>query len=283
MVDFRGRRFGADLTDKRIRMVGRTSSGDHPLIDLIEETPLNHFEPDYTAESGELVFSVPENRALLKGVRVSEDKGLDPEKLALFEFTSSLLDDPSGYFFETHHLNGDHSRLVVGYKRSLIEDTIVFFEKIFSRPSGFKLRGWALAEGYRNFCWKEGGELIALVDISDDITSFCLLRDNVPIRFGHVKGTLYDHENDKLLSNSYLSDLSTSLKYNCTMVSASGENLSLSQILITGSSTSSTIASLMEDYLKTRVSVPAVKKALFSPETAPLAPKYLISLGLTVV
>jgi len=57
-------------------------------------------------------------------------------------------------------------------------------------------------------------------------------------------------------------------------------DLPLSQIIISGASASSGVASLLEENLGVRTTLPAVKKALFSHETSAVAPKYLVSLGL---
>jgi len=280
VVDLKGKKYGADITSRRARIVGKAMVSGYPVVNLIEDTKLESLETLHIGEGDELYFSVPEKDALLKPVNIRKENGFESDKLALFEFTSSLIGDTGDYYFETHHLNGDTRHLVIGYDRKFIDSLIARLEKTMVKPSGFKLRGWALASGYKNYCWKEGGEMICLLDISDDCTSFCFLRKDIPIALGHITGTLDDPDNGKCISNHYLSDLSTTLRYYRNLLTRDEENLPLSQIIISGASASNGVASLLEENLGVRTTLPAVKKALFSHETSSLAPKYLVSLGL---
>lgn len=280
MVDLKGKKYGADITSRRARIVGKSVIAGHPVVNLIEDTKLEALGSFHIGEEDELYFSVPEKDALLKRVNVKVENSFESDKLALFEFTSSLINNDSAYYFEAHRLNGDSRHLVIGYNREFINRLISRLEAVMVRPSGYKLRGWALASGYRNYCWKEGGEMICLLDISDDCTSFCFLRKDIPVALGHITGTLYDSDNGKCISNHYLTDLSTTLKYYRNLLVRDEGDVPLSQIIISGSSASGGMASLLEESMGVRTTLPAVKKALFSHETSALAPKYLVSLGL---
>jgi len=281
VVDFKGRKYGADLTSRRARIVRKSGGSGHPVVDLIGDTRLDQLENYIRDSEAALYFSVPEKDALLKKVTIPKENGIAGDRLALFEFTSSLINDPDRYYFETHPLNGDSRHLVVGYNREFINGRMAMLEKSSLKPAGFKLRGWALASGYKNYCWKEGGELVCLLDISDDCTSFCLMHKDSPLTTGYVEGTLYDSENGKCISGGFLTDLSATIKYHLSLLHKSGETCPISLIIISGSSASNGVALVIEEKTGIRTVQPAVKKALFSHETVPLAPKYLVSLGLT--
>ena len=280
MVEFKGRKLGADLTSNRLRLVGQKIISGHPIIDIIQE-PVPDRDIELAAKTDcELYFSISEKDALIKNLKLDRDNNLDKEKLIFFEFAVSNLGDPDNFFVDFQKINGGEEYLVCGFNKDMVREKMDYWTDCLIKPSGFKLRAMALARGYLNFCWKEEGELLCIIDISDDQTSFCFLHRDCPVAFGHVSGTLYDLEDEKSISNRYLTDLSASIQYYQMRLHHAGYTAPLSRILLSGSSASNGACLILKESNGIPTTLPSVKKALFSPETSEQAPKFLVNLGL---
>ncbi len=285
MVENRIRRYGLDVTERRYRLAGRTVQAGRAIVDCLEEFRREETSSPQLESESTLYFSVPEKEAIIKKIRVPVNNGLDRDKLARYEFEASLLDNPDNYFIDTCVPNGGEDYFIIGYHREIIARRVNLLENKFILPDsqrGFRLRGWSLAQGYLNFCWKEGGELVAVVDISDDCTSFCFICHDHPVRFGHIGGFPIDNSSNEGISPHYLADLVTTLRYQQTVLAADGCTVPLSLLVLTGASASPYLAGLIEEKMRVRTSMPSLKMALFAPEIAESAGRYLTSLGLTV-
>jgi len=189
VVDLRKKRFGLDTADGGKRLISQTVESGMAKIDSIIEIKPDSEIPALFDDDCELYFSVPETDAIIKRVTVPENKTLDSRQTALFEFSSTLIDSPDAYYTDVYDLNGNAEKLTVGYNRDCVDEKIDDLTDQFIKPSGFRLRSLALADGYRFYCQPEGGELICLLDISENIGSYCFLCNGYPTHPGLLYNT----------------------------------------------------------------------------------------------
>jgi hypothetical protein len=230
---------------------------------------------------GELYLAVPESDAIIKKVGIVTDRSLDPDRLAQFELAASLLDDPDRYYLESCESDCSDGRIAVAYDRSRIDSEVASVQEKLIKPSGFRLRSWALALGYLNYCRQEGGALIALADVSRSRASFCLLRGRSPVDIGLVTDESAHDDVGPLSCRPLLTDLAATIQYRLGR-DASRQDIPLSLLLLSGSMADDNLAAEAEAILKVKTKLPTVRKELFTDETSVDAGKYLTCLGLTV-
>jgi hypothetical protein len=270
-------RYGADLVDDKIRIVRLSSLTGRNVIDLIDDNPADIILDRDVQRSGDLYVSIAEKDALIKSLKVPSGQNLDPDKLALFEFGTSLLDSSDNYFFEVIRQNGSSRCLVVAYNRDSVEKEFDHLENCFMKPTGFRLRALCLAKGYLNYCRQEGGELLCLLDLSGNLVSYCFLRNQNMIMAGAITEIVSGDDN----LNNFLIDFKATVQYELTVLFDHGYSLPLSLVVLSGSSASLSLAEQIEAELGVRTLLPSVKPALFRPEVLDDSHKFLVSLGLT--
>jgi hypothetical protein len=282
MVELRARRYGGDPVGSRLRLARRSFGAGKFQIDFLGEFDPGQNLRDQLGEEGDFHFSVYEKDAIITSVQIPEDNTLDPEKLALFEFASYLLDDSDRYFLETYSLNGRSERLAVAYNRELVDEKISLLERLLTRPAGFRLRSLALAAGYKHFCRPEGGELISLIDISPGYTSYCFMEGDHPVSVGGMGSSPPGMESDPAGVSGYLADLVATLAFRRMLLFNAGHTAPLSLILLSGAGADVSLAGKIGEAMHLKAALPVPRTELFAPELAPLAYQYLVSLGLTV-
>lgn len=281
MVDLRGRRYGIELSETRMRIVGRSYTPGRSSVDTILDVDLDRFEKDVIDRNADLFLAVSESDTIIKKIAIPPDKNLDPDKLAQFELSASLLDAADRYYMESFSINETSDRLAIAYNRDLVDRKVALLRELFGRPSGFKVRSWAMASGYINFCRRAGGKLICLIDIGEDQTSYCLLKDNSPVDIGSTVKYKNSESGPGSVSKGFILDLAATMQYRLVGVSGPGRSVPLSLIVLTGSQAGPELASEIEDALGTRTVFPEMKTELFSRDAIATAEKHLVGLGLT--
>lgn len=257
-------------------------SGGGVVINRLSRVSLNEIKPEMINIPGRLQFSVSEDKAIIKKVKIPTDKNLDKKELAEFEFASTLLDDEEALYISSNSINGGSEYLVFGCHRDQIDKKNKFFEEMFMKPAGYKLRAQALADGYQNYCWREGGELICLLDLSPLVVSFCFVNNSQPIFFGSITNGDANNNDGDQISKSFLSDLKVTIQYHTSNLFKAGFSAPLSLIVVSGTLAGKESNETIEEILRLRTISPTIKTALFAPEIADRAGHFLVSLGLTV-
>ncbi len=275
--------YGADIVGQSLSLAGCTDSSGRMVVDLLQELNPEGIDPGLLKNSGSLRFSVPEENAIIKRITINPENSIDGARRAEFEFATTLLDDMAGFYTETHSLNGGCNFMVFGYHRHLIDKQAEFFESRLLKPIGFSLRSWSLASGYLNYCRREGGETLLLLDLSQSGVSYCFIKDTQPVLVGYISGTLPTNGNDKNILNSFLSDLKATVQYQMSLLFKAGYSTPLSLIVASGLMSGAELNGEIEERMKIRTIAPSVRTELFADEIADKAGKYLVSLGLTVI
>jgi hypothetical protein len=283
MVELKAKRYGIDLVGDSIRIAGRSGGTGRIHIDCF-----NLPEKDNLGETGiafddsDIYFTIPEKDAIIKKVRVPRDAGIESQKLAEFEFMASSLDNAEDFILETHPLNKENERLVFGYRRHLVEQRIKFIEQNASKPSGFKLRAWALADGYLNYCRPEGGELVCLLDISGKHCSICFLEKNRPVIADAITDNGADKNDAPDKEYGLLTDLAAVIQYHQVILFNAGCTAPLSLLIISGEKVTRDLLGAVEQKIGVKAVPPQVHESLFTSEAVGDILGYLVCLGLTV-
>ncbi len=282
MVETNKIKYGVDLVGQDIQLAVCNCSGGSILINQLTQTGINEINWEKIDRSGLLQFSVPEDKAIIKRVKISTHKNIDGKELAEFEFSSTLLETKDELYISANSVNGGSEYLVFGCHRFLIDKQDKFFEERFMKPAGYKLRALAMADGYQKFCWREGGELICLLDLSPSSVSYCFVNNDQPIFVGSIINSDTEHTDNGLVSESFLTDLKVTIQYNMSNLFKAGYTSPLSLLVVTGSLAGKESNETIEQKLQLRTISPTIKTALFTPELVNQAGHFLVSLGLTV-
>lgn len=282
MVELRSRKYGAELYDDRIRLVGLSTAAGRNRVDMLDDLPFDAVEGEKIDREGSLYMAVPEKNTIIKRVKISTDRSLDPDKLAQFELIASLLEDDDQYYLESFEINGGSERLAVAYRRQDIDRRLKLLQKRLIKPSGFKLRSWAMAAGYLNYCRHEGGRLVCLIDITDNIASYCFVENNRPIHLGAVISNAVIGDPDETSTKAFLLDIVATVQYQMLTCNKLSQSVPLSMIVVTGGHAGDEMAAGIEDVIGIKTALPVMRKELFAPEILAESHKYLIGLGLTV-
>jgi hypothetical protein len=139
-----------------------------------------------------------------------------------------------------------------------------------------------MADGYRNYCWREGGEFICLLDISPSVISYCFINKNQPIFVGSLETIDLTNNGNGKISGTFLSDLRAVIQYHTSDLFKAGYSAPLSLIVVSGLLAGKELNEAIEVKLGIRTISPTIKTALFESELSNRAGQFLVSLGLTV-
>ncbi|MEW5923268.1 MAG: hypothetical protein AB1746_04705 [Candidatus Zixiibacteriota bacterium] len=282
MVELSGKKYGVELLDRKIRLVGVSASAGRKTVDILTEIPADEISSQSLDHNGSLYLAVSEDSAIIKRVKISADRSLDPDKLAQFELLASLLDNQDHYYFESFEIDTGRERLAIAYKKSEIDGKLDYFSNNFIKPSGFQLRSWAMAAGYQNYGRPAGGRLICLIDITDSMASFCFVENGRPINLGSVVSNAGISESDPRKSKAFLLDIIATVQYQMLTFDKLSQSVPLSAVIITGSCCNQELAAGIEKGLGIKTSLPEMRRELFASDLFPESHKYLVGLGLTV-
>lgn len=282
MVDSNKINYGVDKIGQVIHLAGCNRAGGAVLIDRLIQIDVSDIKSEIINDYDRLQFSVTEDNAIIKRIKVPKGKNIDGNELAEFEFVSTLLDKKEDLYIKTNSVNGGSEYLVCGCHRNIINDQNRYFEDKLRRPSGYKLRALAMADGYANFCWREGGEFICLLDLSPSIVSYCFINNGRPIFIGSIDGESTKDSDNKKMSELFLSDLKATIQFQTDNLFKAGYSAPLSLVVVSGLLAGKESNEIIEKKLGLRTISPTFKTALFDPELVDRAGHYLVSLGLTV-
>lgn len=282
MVTLRGRVHGLDLLPGSFRLATLAAEPGRMLIESLQELPERELCRDRFDAHAELYFAVPDAQAVVKLVKPPNDPTLNADKTALFELLTALPEEADHYFLETYALNGCPQRLAVAYHRKLVEEQIERLEKAVIRPSGFRLRSLALAEGYRKFCRPLGGDLVCLLHIDRHQTLLAFLNHGVTVATGFLECSFPDAD-DSAAMKSALIDIAALVRYRNSLLFKEGFTAPLSLVILCGERADTTIAEPLSQLLRVKIAFPEFRTELFADSAANPSALFLVGLGLTVV
>jgi hypothetical protein len=280
MVELISRRGGLDWIGSKMLIAGSSVSDGANLVDMLDCYDIPDMEIGKDQGESEWHFSIPDNEVIIKRIKIPPNQSLDRRKLALFELTCTLSDAADNYYLETVASDGKMEMLGIACRKKMVDEKIAFLTEKMAKPAGFRTRGLALTSGYLTYCRPAGGELIALLDISNGFVSYSFLHLRRPVMIGGLRFSDGDKSADGF-DDSWLVDLVTVIQYQKLQLFNSGYSAPLSLIVIGGSGANDEAAGRIGEKMKTRTELPSFRSELFADGLHSQATPYLVALGLT--
>ncbi len=232
-----------------------------------------------------LVLSVPDSQVLVKRLRLSEHDGPDIRERCRFELAQSVLEPENMFQFDLLAANDDHCRLGLIYRRERLENLLPEYH-LEGEPAGveYLIRAAALGRGYLSFCRQIPGELVALVDFTDDLASICFVHHKRLVELTHLVLGGADLSSESSLKRIAV-ELRTVVNFKLASFADRGTNLPLAGLVLNGSQVDERVQAIFVEYFPVGVSTPEIHLG-FIGDTVDLkgvSPEnYLVALGLTV-
>ena len=280
-------RIGVDLRDN-IYYTARVLHGvGRPQVKALIRYEKDHLTNHPLLNSGRVILSIPENKTIVKRIKLIDEKVEDFKNRACFEILQSIPDDPAGYCCEILETSVKGTYLGLATPKKSLESSIIdpFYKaaKLDEKPGG-QVRAVALGMGYINFCYLEGGDLVALVDAHDKMVSICFVYKRNIIGIANLLVEKIDMSNEKGLE-SFAVELKTLINYNLNSIFDDNVTLPLSALYLSGFDSVNQVTPVLSKYFPIRVDLPRINHRFFTdPEKIAGVPleKYLVALGLAI-
>jgi hypothetical protein len=254
-------------------------------------------------EGEDIIFSVPDDKVVIKNLHLSQAGRWDTDLLARFELSQSLLDDENEFCVATLTTGQSNRRLgLVTRRRNLEELTDSLFSTLNPAALSLKyeMRAVALGKGYLNFCHPEQGELICLADFGDNVASICFVSGGNIIGLAHLplsqfdrSGRLWPAPDGPALSGlnsepglmKMAVEFKTVVNFRLPSLFEEGGTPPLSALIVSGDGSDSPVKSALGQHFQVPVTAPRIDGRFLQKESAavegPLE-DYLVAMGLTV-
>jgi hypothetical protein len=237
------------------------------------------------ATEADLTFSMPDDEALVKTVRVHGQGDADVRQKVFFELSQSLLEPETNFQFDYLETGNRHQIGVIYRRERILARSKDFHLPGHTAPSApqVDLRSIALARAYLNFCKPEPGDLIALVDISAELASVALLYHRRIVLLGNTSISARSGAED--LFRPVAVALKTLVNFKLAALRDDGITIPLAALLVTGEQVANDERATLQKFFSARV-VPFTPLPNLTEQTARIgveAPEqFLVALGLTV-
>ncbi|MFH2036880.1 MAG: hypothetical protein ABIJ45_10795 [Candidatus Zixiibacteriota bacterium] len=275
MVTLSTVKYGVEIGSKKIKLIECRNLSGREKFEKIIDANIDSLNPDLCDHTADLYFSIPEPEAIIKQIHIGDNKLLDPGKRAQFEMETSLLDDNDNYYYESYPTESESERLAVAFNKKTVDDKVAWLNDHLKSPAGFKLRSLSMASAYQKYFFHETGHIICLADFNENIISYAIIKNDIPIILGAV------HKNESDI-NDLLLDFMATIQYQLALQKNHGNSIPLSKILLSGENASTELVEKLGDRIKINTALPSPKKEFFSDETFELAVSAMAGLGLTV-
>ena len=251
---------------------------------------LLRFEPDnfkghQLLEGGVFVISIPDDKILLKHIRIPKHAQLD--EIITFELMQMHLDTSDKFIYDAIETAVESQYLGMILRKSNFEDSLAFFKNQnghFPDMISAKMRSQALVEGFLTYCRHNGGELGAVIDLSTNTGSIGFYYKKKIIDLSHFSLERYDFSDEQSFARLGV-ELKTLLNYKKESFQDIGISIPISGLYLIGNSIDENKISALQKMLKVDIKRPEINSGYFSnrEETAGITiDNYLIALGLTV-
>jgi hypothetical protein len=248
-----------------------------------------------TLEGEDIIFSVPDDKVVVKNLHLSQAGRWDSDLLARFELSQSLLDNENEFCVATLSTSQLNRRLgLVTRRRNLEELTDSLFSTLNPAALSLKyeMRAVALGKGYLNFCHREEGELVCLADFGDNVASICFISGGNIIALAHLPFSQFDRSGSALSGlNSEPAlmkmavEFKTVVNFRLPSLFEEGVRPLLSALIVSGEGRDSPIKSALEQHFQVAVTAPRIDKEFLQKESKAIEEPledYLVAMGLTV-
>ena len=254
-------------------------------------------------EGEDIIFSVPDDKVVVKNLRFSQADKWNTDLLARFERSQSRLDDENEFCFATLSTGQSNRRLgLVTRRRNLEQLTDSLFSSL--NPAAlspkYEMRAVALGKGYLNFCHPEQGELVCLADFGDNVASICFVSGSNIIGLAHLPLSRFDRSgrhwpapdgpaltglNGEPGLKKMAVEFKTVVNFELPSLFEEGGTPPLSALIVSGDGSDSPVKSALEQHFQVPVTAPRIDGRFLGEDAAAVeAPleNYLVAMGLTV-
>jgi len=246
-----------------------------------------HPEKHELLEDGEVVLAVPDDQVIVKRLVLPDEPAADRPERAKFEMSQALLEDERGFCFDTVNTGRQDRLLGLIMRRESLSKLVeqntggLFIE----RPSlSYRMRAVALGRGYVEFCRRQAGELVCLVDFHDQLASVCFVYQKHVLAVSHMR--LNNPEGRQLADLPRLAvELKTLVNLQMSLLFSEGITVPLSSLIVTGEGVTEQVTEALARHFPGGVGTPQINTGFFAdPSNLTEIPidNYLISLGLTI-
>lgn len=282
-------KIGIDCTDDMIYAARVDNGMTRPEIKALLRLPRTGQIKHHLLEKGKLFLAVPDNKVIVKRIRLAVGNPKEYARQARFELIQSVLEDESKFLFDSIPTN--QNGLILG---TIIRRDVLTADDIFdhttltlssdSGPPEYLMRAIALGRGYLSFCKEEAGDLVCIADLGSRNASLCFILERKIVGTAWVRIAEINLENERDIEKLAV-ELKTVLNYQLSSLSDDGVKAPLAAMLISGTKSSERLIDRMKQFLTMDLRTPGFNSGYLADpsqlENIPIA-SYLIPLGLAV-
>jgi hypothetical protein len=280
----------------------RQEAMGHKVTALITATG-SELKEHQVLESEDMIFSVPDDKVVVKNLHLSQAGRWDTDLLARFELSQSLLDDENEFCFGILSTGQPNHCLGLVTRRWKLEElTNSLFSSLnpATLSPKYEMRAVALGKGYLNFCHPEQGELVCLADFGDNVASICFVSGGNIVGLAHLPPSQFDRSgrhwpapdglaltglNSELELKKIAVEFKTIVNFRLPSLFEERITPPLSALIVSGDGNDSPVKSALEQHFQVPVTAPRIDKRFI--EESPAAAEdpledYLVAMGLTI-
>ncbi len=282
------RRIGLDRRRSGIYLADVDTGGERLLINALRRVGENELTGQSDLSGGHIAVSLPDQLAQVKAVFVAVDSRFPVSDQVAFELTQSLLEPADRFTFDS--INCGMGRRHLGFitRTELIDETCQSYRLPDAVTSGRTLcartRALALGLGYLYFCQKEGGELVALVDLAGTTASIALILGGGVVGVAWLPIGRFDLGAESGREKLAV-ELKTLINYNLSSLMTDGISQPLTALLVGGDNADNDVSTALDRYFSGLVRQPRLQLELFAHESTVArgdGHRFVVALGLTV-
>lgn len=257
-----------------------TSTG-RPEIKELVRFDHNEVEGHHLLENAQIILSIDESRAMIKTLNLNEPDQSLLEAKARFELAQTVLDDESGFLFDTVATGFENTYIGTIVRRKSLDLSGRF---LIDKQLKFSVRAAALARAFTTFCRRDGSQLVCLADMTDDLISICFVYQDNLIGICHLglDGLDLNSESD---FETISVELKTLINFRLESFFERGITVPLAKLFVSGAVGSKEFLEKLRTHFTVDISTPQINSGFF-PDRAGLnsipLDQYLVALGLAV-
>jgi len=281
-------RIGLDRRESGIYLADVQPSGERPEIVALRRVGEAELAEHPNIDTATIALTFPDRLAQVKTVLVSIDSRFSPDDQVAFELTQSLLEPAEKFSFDS--INSGYGRRHLGFitRREQLKKITGSFRlphrEAAAPQVAARCRALALGLGYLHYCLREGGELVALVDLAGKAASITLILGDGVVAVSWLP--LERFNLDETSGREKLAvELKTLINYNLSTLMTDGISQPLTALLLFGDHADDSIRAALDSYFTGLVRTPRLRTDLFRGETnveRSDGHKFVAALGLTV-
>jgi hypothetical protein len=275
-------RIGVDIDTDLIRVAKVSHLLGRPEIVALEaHSP----ESDRSSPIAAATISMPDDEALVKTVRLPENRSQELKQRVYFELAQSLLEPEERFRFECLE-TGNRHQLGLIYRCELILNRarrlgVTVPDNQHLPPVA--LRSVALARAYKYFCKSEAGDLIGIALITDQLVSLAMMYHGKIVSLGN--SSVKSHSGTESAFKPVAIALKTLVNFKLAALHDDGITIPLAALLVVGDAVGQPELNILQSFFSARVA-PCTPDSSLQEQVSQAGfdrpERFLVALGLTL-